>query len=301
MLGSDSHCKAPARSRERELVTRCKQRILMDNIDKPTPDKPNLKVVSEQQGEAASPEAEQKPTAAQAGLGRRGVFLLPNLITTGSLFAGFYAIVMSMNGQPSTACLAIFLAMLLDGADGRIARMTGTQSAFGAQYDSLSDLVAFGVAPALVAFSWGLSALGQLGWVAAFAYMACAALRLARFNVDGEEGSFTGLASPAAAGVIVFSIWVALGQGMTQPPFLAALLFAALTVAAALLMVSNHDYFSPKKINFRERIPFVTLVLIAMGFAVAMIDPPMVMLGIALTYAASGPAKTIWKKLQRGT
>ena len=278
----------------------------MDNIDKPTPDKPNLdkpnlKVVSEEQDEAASPEAEYNPRAARAGLGRRGVFLLPNLITTGSLFAGFYAIVTSMNGQPLTACLAIFLAMLLDGADGRIARMTGTQSAFGAQYDSLSDLVAFGVAPALVAFSWGLSALGQLGWVAAFAYMACAALRLARFNVDGEEGSFTGLASPAAAGVIVFSIWVALEQGMAQPPLLVALLFAALTVAAALLMVSNYDYFSPKKINFRERIPFVTLVLIAMGFAVAMIDPPMVMLGIALIYAASGPAKGVWKNLQRST
>ena len=278
----------------------------MDNIDKPTPDKPNLdkpnlKVVSEEQDEAASPEAEHNPRAAHAGLGRRGVFLLPNLITTGSLFAGFYAIVTSMNGQPLTACLAIFLAMLLDGADGRIARMTGTQSAFGAQYDSLSDLVAFGVAPALVAFSWGLSALGQLGWVAAFAYMACAALRLARFNVEGEEGSFTGLASPAAAGVIVFSIWVALEQGMAQPPLLVALLFAALTVTAALLMVSNYDYFSPKKINFRERIPFVTLVLIAMGFAVAMIDPPMVMLGIALIYAASGPAKGVWKNLQRST
>ncbi|MEC8144167.1 MAG: CDP-diacylglycerol--serine O-phosphatidyltransferase [Pseudomonadota bacterium] len=278
----------------------------MDNIDKPTLDKPdfdkpNLKVVSEEQDEAASPEAEHNPRAAHAGLGRRGVFLLPNLVTTGSLFAGFYAIVTSMNGQPLTACLAIFLAMLLDGADGRIARMTGTQSAFGAQYDSLSDLVAFGVAPALVAFSWGLSALGQLGWVAAFAYMACAALRLARFNVDGEEGSFTGLASPAAAGVIVFSIWVALEQGMAQPPLLVALLFAALTVTAALLMVSNYDYFSPKKINFRERIPFVTLVLIAMGFAVAMIDPPMVMLGIALIYAASGPAKGVWKNLQRRT
>ena len=139
------------------------------------------------------------------------------------------------------------------------------------------------------------------GWVAAFAYMACAALRLARFNVDGEEGSFTGLASPAAAGVIVFSIWVALEQGMAQPPLLVALLFAALTVTAALLMVSNYDYFSPKKINFRERIPFVTLVLIAMGFAVAMIDPPMVMLGIALIYAASGPAKGVWKNLRRST
>lgn len=239
-------------------------------------------------------------SSGHAGLGRRGVFLLPNLITTGSLFAGFYAIVTAMNGQPLTACIAIFIAMMLDGADGRIARMTGTQSAFGAQYDSLSDLVAFGVAPALVAFSWGLSALGQLGWVAAFAYMACAALRLARFNVDGEEGSFTGLASPAAAGVIVFSIWVALEQGIAQPPIFGALIFAVLTIAAALLMVSNYEYFSPKKINFRERIPFVTLVLIAMGFAIAMIDPPMIMMGIALVYAASGPAKSLWQKL-RGT
>jgi CDP-diacylglycerol--serine O-phosphatidyltransferase len=130
--------------------------------------------------------------------------------------------------------------------------------------------------------------------------MACAALRLARFNVDGEEGSFTGLASPAAAGVIVFSIWVALEQGIAQPPIFGALIFAVLTIAAALLMVSNYEYFSPKKINFRERIPFVTLVLIAMGFAIAMIDPPMIMMGIALVYAASGPAKSLWQKL-RGT
>lgn len=258
---------------------------------------PTLQVVGDEQGEAESLTATEEPS--QRGLGRRGVFLLPNLITTGSLFAGFYAIITSMNGQPLTACLAIFLAMLLDGADGRIARMTGTQSAFGAQYDSLSDLVAFGVAPALVAFSWGLSALGQLGWVAAFAYMACAALRLARFNVDGEEGSFTGLASPAAAGVIVFSIWVALEQGIAQPPIFVALIFAVLTIAAALLMVSNYEYFSPKKINFRERIPFVTLVLIAMGFAIAMIDPPMIMMSMALVYAASGPTKSIWQKLRR--
>ena len=261
-------------------------------------DKPTLQVVGDEQGDAESSKATAEPS--QRGLGRRGVYLLPNLITTGSLFAGFYAIITSMNGQPLTACLAIFLAMLLDGADGRIARMTGTQSAFGAQYDSLSDLVAFGVAPALVAFSWGLSALGQLGWVAAFAYMACAALRLARFNVDGEEDSFTGLASPAAAGVIVFSIWVALEQGIAQPPIFVALIFAVLTIAAALLMVSSYEYFSPKKINFRERIPFVTLVLIAMGFAIAMIDPPMIMMGIALVYAASGPTKSIWQKL-RGT
>ncbi len=263
----------------------------MDNNEKPT-----LQVVSDDESAQA---AEQAAGRTSAGLGRRGVFLLPNLITTGSLFAGFYAIITSMNGQPLTACLAIFIAMMLDGADGRIARMTGTQSAFGAQYDSLSDLVAFGVAPALVAFSWGLSALGQLGWVAAFAYMACAALRLARFNVDGDEGSFTGLASPAAAGLIVFGIWVALEQGLTQPPLLVALVFAVLTVTAALLMVTNYEYFSPKNINLRERIPFVTLVLISMGFAVAMVDPPMVMFGMALVYAASGPAKGLWRHLQK--
>lgn len=273
-------------------------------------DKPALQVVGEEADSQAGSQAKasdgqtggqgqsKSASRGQAVLGRRGVYLLPNLITTGSLFAGFYAIVTAMNGQPLTACIAIFIAMMLDGADGRIARMTGTQSAFGAQYDSLSDLVAFGVAPALVAFSWGLSALGQIGWVAAFAYMACAALRLARFNVESDEGSFTGLASPAAAGLIVFGIWVALEQGMGEPSLLVALVFAALTVTAALLMVSNYTYFSPKKINLRERIPFVTLVLIAMGFAVAMVDPPMVMFGMALVYAASGPLEDVWARLK---
>ena len=210
----------------------------MDNDEKPA-----LQIVSEDAGD--DPGASHYAKGAQRGLGRRGV-CAAKFDHHGITLAGFYAIVTSMNGQPLAACLAIFIAMMLDGADGRIARMTGTQSAFGAQYDSLSDLVAFGVAPALVAFSWGLSALGQLGWVAAFAYMACAALRLARFNVDGEEGSFTGLASPAAAGLIVFSIWVALEQGMTQPPVFVALVFAALTVAATLLMVSNYEYFLRK-------------------------------------------------------
>ena len=265
-------------------------------------EKPALQIVADspEADDGSVPQGHSTAAAedAQARQVRRGVYLLPNLITTGSLFAGFYAIITSMNGQPLTACYAIFLAMMLDGADGRIARMTGTQSAFGAQYDSLSDLVAFGVAPALVAFSWGLSELGQLGWVAAFAYMACAALRLARFNVDGDEGSFTGLASPAAAGLIVFGLWVAVEQGMTKPPLFVALVFAVLTVVAALLMVSNYEYFSPKKINLRERIPFVTLVLIAMGFAVAMIDPPMVMFGMALVYAASGPAQGLWRKIR---
>ena len=142
------------------------------------------------------------------GPARRGIYLLPNLITTGALFAGFYAIVAAMNGNVIAAAIAIYAAVLLDTADGRVARLTRTQSAFGAEYDSLSDMVAFGVAPALVAFTWALSQLGQLGWVVTFLYMACTALRLARFNTQGDISSFTGLASPAAACMVVTAIWV---------------------------------------------------------------------------------------------
>ena len=148
---------------------------------------------------------------------KRGVYLLPNLITTGALFAGFYAIVAGMNGDFIAASLAIFVAFALDTADGRVARLTNTESQFGAEYDSLSDMVAFGVAPALVAFSWGLSSLGQFGWVATFVYMACAALRLARFNTKGDNAGFTGLASPSAAAIIACSIWVWVGYGGGVP------------------------------------------------------------------------------------
>lgn len=189
--------------------------------------------------------------------------------------------------------------MFLDTADGRVARITMSESAFGAQYDSLSDMVAFGVAPAVVAFSWGLSSLGQLGWVATFVYMACAALRLARFNTESDSANFTGLASPSAAGLVTFSIWVALSNDVAQPSLLLASVMAVVTGLAGLLMVSNFSYYSPKTINLRERIPFVTLVLIALAFAVVTVDPPAVLLTLCIAYSISGPLKALWRNFKQ--
>ena len=219
----------------------------------------------------------------------RGIFLLPNLITTAALFAGFYAIIAGMNGNFIAAALAIFVAMALDTADGRVARLTNTESEFGAEYDSLSDMVAFGVAPALVAFSWGVSNLGQAGWVATFVYMACAALRLARFNTKGDNASFTGLASPSAAAIIACCIWVWVKYFGEQPTVVDAGVMGAITVVTGLLMVSNFTYYSPKNINFKGRVPFVTLVFIVLGFSLLLIDPPSLLLILFSGYALSGP------------
>lgn len=230
---------------------------------------------------------------------KRGIYLLPNLITTGALFAGFYAIVAGMNGNFIAASLAIFVAAALDTADGRVARLTNTESQFGAEYDSLSDMVAFGVAPALVAFSWGLSNLGQLGWVATFVYMACAALRLARYNTKGDNASFTGLASPSAAAIIACSIWSWVEYGGGVPGVVGSGVMAAITILAGLLMVSNFTYFSPKLINFKDRVPFVTLVFVVLGFSILMVDPPTVLLVLSATYALSGPVQYLWKRLRR--
>ena len=230
---------------------------------------------------------------------KRGIYLLPNLITTGALFAGFYAIVAGMNGNFVAASLAIFVAGALDTADGRVARLTNTESQFGAEYDSLSDMVAFGVAPALVAFSWGLSSLGQLGWVATFVYMACAALRLARFNTKGDNASFTGLASPSAAAIIACSIWAWVEYGGGVPGVIGSGIMAAVTTLAGLLMVSNFTYFSPKLLNFKDRVPFVTMVFVVLGFSILMVDPPTVLLFLAITYALSGPVLYIWKRIRR--
>ncbi len=232
----------------------------------------------------------------RARLRKRGIYLLPNLITTAALFAGFYAIVAGMNGNFLPAVLAIFVAMALDTADGRVARMTGTESEFGAEYDSLSDMVAFGVAPALVTFSWGLSQLGQAGWVATFVYMACAALRLARFNTKGENASFTGLASPSAAAILACTIWVWLEYVGSPPSGLAASGFGVLTVLVGLLMVSNFEYYSPKLINFRNRVPFVTMVFVVLGFSLLLIDPPVVLLLLFFGYALSGPVNYVRKR-----
>ena len=231
----------------------------------------------------------------------RGIYLLPNLITTGALFSGFFAIVAAMNGKFETAAIAIFAAGVLDAADGRVARLTRTESEFGAQYDSLSDMVAFGVAPALVVFAWSLHSLGQFGWVATFIYMACAALRLARFNMHHDNAVFTGLASPAAAAIVAGSVWVVAETTPTAPgpEGIGAVALALLTAAVGLLMVAPIAYWSPKLINLKGRVPFITLVLVVLAFAVVLVDPPRVLLGIAVVYAFSGPVLWLVRR-QRG-
>jgi CDP-diacylglycerol--serine O-phosphatidyltransferase len=226
---------------------------------------------------------------------RRGIYLLPNLITTGALFAGFFAIVAGMNGDFVAAALAIIAAGLLDTADGRVARWTRTESQFGAEYDSLSDMVAFGVAPALVAFSWGLDSLGKAGWVATFVYMACAALRLARFNTAGDNNTFTGLASPAAAAIVACLVWAWTDFGLGTPAVGAVVVMAIMMVCVGLLMVSNISYFSPKSLGLKGRVPFVTLVAVVLIFALLFLDPPRVLLLLALGYAASGPLQQGWR------
>lgn len=229
---------------------------------------------------------------------RRGIYLLPNLITTGALFSGFFAIVAAMNGRYETAALAVFAAMVLDAADGRVARLTHTESAFGAEYDSLSDMVAFGVAPALVIFSWSLQSLGQLGWVATFIYMACAALRLARFNMRPDNSSFVGLASPSAAALVAGTVWVFTENAPTTPgpEGAGAVLLAGLTAGAGLLMVSPLRYWSPKNVNLKGRVPFVALVAIVLGYALIMLDPPRVLLGGFVAYALSGPVLWVLRR-----
>ncbi len=225
---------------------------------------------------------------------RRGVYLLPNLFTTGCLFAGFYAIIAAMRGDFESAPIAILFAMVFDGLDGRIARLTNTQSKFGAEYDSLADMVAFGVAPALVIFSWGLGDLGKFGWSAAFVYVACAALRLARFNTQidtADKNFFTGLASPSAAAIIACTVWVCHDLGWTGALVPRELAFgvAVLTATVGFLMIANFPYSSFKGIDFRGRVPFVAMIAIVFVFGLVTLDPPSVILAGFLIYALSGP------------
>lgn len=226
----------------------------------------------------------------------RGIYLLPNLFTTAALFAGFYAVLAATQNRFEAAALAILAAMVLDGFDGRIARLTNTQSDFGAEYDSLSDMVAFGVAPALVAYHWALGALGKIGWLAAFVFTAAAALRLARFNTQvgiADKRYFQGLASPSAAAIIATGIWTAndLGIDGSDVSWLAALL----TAGAGLLMVSNFRYLSFKQVNLQGRVPFLLAVAVMLGFAVVYLYPPLVLFALAFTYAISGPAWTLFR------
>lgn len=237
----------------------------------------------------------------------RGIYLLPNLFTTAALFSGFYAIVSALHGHYEPAAIAVFIAMVLDNLDGRIARMTQTSSDFGAEYDSLSDMVSFGIAPALIMYQWALAGMADLGWVpeklgwlAAFVYAAAAALRLARFNTQvghADKRYFQGLPSPVAAAVMVGLVWVFhdlefSGSRLLWLAFLT-------TIACALLMVSNILYYSFKEFDLKGRVPFVAVLAIVMLFVFASMDPPKVLFAAALAYGLSGPALMGWRRWQR--
>jgi CDP-diacylglycerol--serine O-phosphatidyltransferase len=228
---------------------------------------------------------------------KKGIYLLPNLLTTGALFGGFFAVLSGFSGGYEIAAIAIFVAMVFDGLDGRVARMTNTQSDFGVQYDSLSDMVSFGIAPAIVVYGWGMQSLGKVGIAAAFVYASCAALRLARFNVQSSVNSgkfFIGLPSPAAAALIAGFVW---SSQSLQPSWLLSCFTALLTAVAGLLMVSNFKYPSFKQIDLRGRVPFVVILSIVMSFVVITIDPPRILLILALSFALYAPVKFLWAKL----
>ena len=230
----------------------------------------------------------------------RGIYLLPNLFTTAALFAGFYAVLAAMNGQFEKAAIAIFLAMILDGLDGRVARMTNTQTAFGAEYDSLSDMVAFGLAPSLVMYEWSLSSLGKLGWMAAFIYTAGVALRLARFNSrldTADKRFFTGLPSPSAAAILAGFVWVAVDNAVPGQDL--AWLALVLTAGAGLLMVSNILFHSFKQIDFKGKVPFFGIVAVMLAFAVILSEPALVLFVIFLAYTISGPVLALNRLVKR--
>ncbi len=226
----------------------------------------------------------------------RGIYLLPNLFTTAALFCGFYAIISSINGKFETAAIAIFVAMVLDGIDGRVARLTNTESDFGAEFDSLADMVSFGLAPALIIYLWSLSTLGKIGWLVSFIYVACAALRLARFNTQASHSDkryFQGLASPAAAAVVAGLIWNGeLIKEFISVPTLQYLALAT-TLLAGLLMVSNVRYHSFKGVNWRSKVPFFTILMFVFALVFVSAEPALVLFAGFLVYALSGPILTV--------
>jgi CDP-diacylglycerol--serine O-phosphatidyltransferase len=231
---------------------------------------------------------------------RRGIYLLPNLFTTAALFAGFYAIVQAMNVNFDQAAVAIFAAMVLDGLDGRVARMTRTQSAFGAEYDSLSDMVCFGAAPALVIYEWTLRGMGKLGWIAAFVYVAGAALRLARFNTLLEVADkrwFLGIPSPSAAALVAGFVWIMDDYGVDADSV--RWWAFAVTLFAGLTMVSNLKYYSFKTINLKKSVPFLAIFLIVLFLALLSYQPAIVLFGAFVAYAISGFAVSGWMLLRR--
>lgn len=230
----------------------------------------------------------------------RGIYLLPNLFTTGAMFSGFYAITSAINGRFETAAIAIFVAMILDGLDGRVARITNTQTEFGVQYDSLSDMVSFGIAPALVMYLWAFESLGKLGLFAAFVHTAGGALRLARFNTQVEVADkryFQGLPSPAAAAILAGGLWISLEYGYTgdSVKYLALIL----TISTGLLMVSNFRYSSFKEIDLKGKVPFVVAIIVMLSIAFIMTQPQNMLFILALSYAISGPLITLFMLRQK--
>ena len=238
---------------------------------------------------------------------RRAIYLLPNLLTTGSIFAGFYGIIASIDGRYEAAAIAVIIAGILDGLDGRLARLMHTESEFGQQYDSLSDMVSFGLAPAIIVYQWGLVRLGEygwiwakLGWLAAFVYTVSGALRLARFNVRvrvADRRFFEGLPSPSAAGLMMSMVWLGTDLGWTGV-YALALAFVVTTTAGAL-MVSRFAFYSFKEVQPRGRISFTYVFVVPLTFVLVAMDPPTVLFGIGIIYALSGPAVSFWRRQRR--
>lgn len=232
----------------------------------------------------------------------RGIYLLPNLFTTGALFAGFYAIVAGMNGRFEHSAIAIFIAMVMDSLDGRVARLTNTQSAFGAQYDSLSDMLCFGITPALVSYNWALSNFGKFGWLAAFIYVAATALRLARFNIQigtVDKNYFIGLPCTAAAPVVAGMVW--LGTELDIAGRKISFIVALILIGLGILMVSNLRYYSFKEIDFKGHVPFVAVLVIVLLFSVIAWEPPGILFGMFSLYALSGPVLWLKHRYQKKT
>ncbi len=227
----------------------------------------------------------------------RGIYLLPNLLTTAGLFAGFFAIVASMNHHFEQAAIAIFVAMIMDGLDGRVARMTGTQSEFGAEYDSMADIVSFGVAPALVTYNWALFGQGKLGWLAAFVFVAGGALRLARFNTQigiADKRYFQGLAIPSAAAILAGMVWLGVDWEINGADY--GFWVSLVTIALGLLMVSNFRYSSFKEVNWKGKVPFIAILVVVLAFVLIAYSPPVVLFTVFGGYALSGPVVTLWQR-----
>jgi CDP-diacylglycerol--serine O-phosphatidyltransferase len=229
---------------------------------------------------------------------RRSIYLLPNAFTTANLFAGFYAVVQAMNGQFEVAANAVFAAMVFDGMDGRVARLTNTQSAFGEQYDSLSDMTSFGIAPALVMYVWSLQGLGRWGWLAAFIYVVGAALRLARFNANigvVDKRFFQGLPSPAAAALVAGFVWLAVDNKFRLQDGTIAWVAFVLTIYAGLAMVSNAPFYSGKSFALGRSVPFWVMLVLVGAFVFVSSDPPLVLFGLFVLYSLSGWVTLYWR------